>query len=150
MIQEQATVVEVEGERAWVETVRQASCGGCGSQSSCGTSALAKLFGNRPFRVEVHNPLQAAVGDRVTIAVTEEGVMGGAARLYLFPLMALFLSLGGISLLFVAWAEWQQILLSLGVTLLLVQWMRNQGWFSVKNLTPEITQVHRQAINLIQ
>lgn len=144
MISERATVVAVEGERAWIETARQSTCGSCGSQSSCGTSALAKVFGNRPLQVEVTNPIHAPVGSEVTIAVSEQGLMSGAARLYLLPLLALFLSIAGLQWLLPQLAEWVTVALSLLITALVVQWMRSRGWFEVAGMTPEITALHPQ------
>jgi sigma-E factor negative regulatory protein RseC len=149
MVMERATVVAVNGGQTWVETVRQASCGGCGSQSSCGTSALSKLFGNRPLRVEARNPLHAAVGAEVTIAVSQQGVMGGAARLYLLPLLVLFLSLGMVSLLPLQ-QEWIEVAVALLTTAAVVQWMRSRGWFEGNTVMPEITEIHVQHVDFVK
>ncbi len=142
-------MVAVDGEQTWVETVRQASCGSCGSQSSCGTSALSKLFGNRPFRVEVSNPMAAKVGAEVTIAVSEQGLMDGAARLYLLPLIVLFAALG-IAEWLPLQQEWSKVLLALLLTAGAVRWMRGKGWFDGKTLMPEIVEVHTQTISFIK
>jgi len=91
VVKEMATVVAVDGENAWVETTRQSSCGGCESSSGCGTATFSKVLGNRPFRVQVKNPLHAKIGEQVTIAVSENGLMKGAALLYMVPLLSLFL-----------------------------------------------------------
>ncbi len=146
MVRERATVVAVNGEQAWVETTRQASCGSCGSSGSCGTSTLSKLFGNRPFRVEVRNAIHASVGAEVTISVSEQGLMGGAARLYLLPLLVLFLSLGVVEWLLPIQQEWIKVVLALLVTAGAVQWMRSRGWFEASNLIPEITEVHTHVV----
>ncbi len=149
MVREQATVVATEGGRAWVEMVRQASCGGCGSSSSCGTSALSKLFGNRSYRVEVNNPVHAGVGSVVTVAVSEQGLMGGAARLYLLPLLALFLSLGVVEWLPIL-QEWIKVMVALVITVVAVVWMRELGWFEADSLTPEITEIHARNVDFIK
>ncbi len=149
MVKERATVVAVDGEQTWVETVRQASCGSCGSRSSCGTSALSRLFGNRPFRVEVKNPVRAAVGSEVTIAVSEQGLMDGAARLYLLPLLVLFVALGTVEWLPLQ-QEWSKVLLALLLTAGAVQWMRGRGWFDGKTLMPEIVEVHTPTIHFVK
>lgn len=149
MVRERATVVAVSGEQAWVETVRQASCGSCGSKSSCGTSTLSKLFGNRPFRVEVKNPIHANVGSEVMIAVSEQGLMGGAARLYLLPLLALFGALGVAEWLPLQ-QEWSKVLLALLLTAGVVQWMRNRGWFEGNMVMPEITEVVTEVVTEVR
>jgi positive regulator of sigma E activity len=95
----------------------------------------------------VKNRLHATVGAEVTIAVSEQGLMGGAARLYLLPLLLLFAVLVVIQWLLPQQPEWQIILLSLLLTATGVEWMRVRGWFEVENLIPEITAVHQQYIS---
>lgn len=145
MVTEQATVVAVEGQRAWVEAQRLASCGGCESSSSCGTSAFSKVVGNRSFRVEAKNALGAKVGDRVILSVSERGLMRGAALLYLVPLLALMLSALGMEwLLMRQWGsapEWVVIGVALFVAGATVLWMRRRGWFERQDLVPTIVSV---------
>ena len=145
MVKEMATVVAVDGEIAWVETTRQSSCGGCSSASSCGTSTLAKVFGNRPFRVQVSNPVDAQVGQQVTIAVSENGLMRGAALLYLIPLSALFLFALLGEWVMVTWLsfsqEWLTILTGVAGALSVVLWMRKKGLFERADITPVITDI---------
>jgi positive regulator of sigma E activity len=73
--------------------------------------------------------------------------VGGAARLYLLPLLLLFAVLVVIQWLLPQQPEWQIILLSLLLTATGVEWMRVRGWFEVENLIPEITAVHQQYIS---
>ncbi len=145
MVKELATVVAVDGMVAWVETTRQSSCSSCSSSSSCGTSTLAKVFGSRPFRVEVTNPLGAKVGEQVTIAVSESGLMMGAALLYLIPLLALFLSALLGEWIMVNWLpfnqEWLTVLAGLTGALFAVLLMRSKGWFERQDMVPVITEI---------
>lgn len=86
-------VVGVEGRFALVQTQRQAACGGCQSSSSCGTSALAKLFSSTssaPMRVE--NTLNVNVGDQVRLKLDESRLVLHAFMAYGLPLIGLFLS----------------------------------------------------------
>lgn len=86
-------VVGIEGQFALVQTQRQSACGGCQSSSSCGTSALAKLFSNSssaPMRVE--NRLNAKLGDQVLLKLDESRLVLHAFMAYGLPLIGLFLS----------------------------------------------------------
>jgi sigma-E factor negative regulatory protein RseC len=91
MIESEARVVAVEAGRTWVQADRRSSCGQCGAAGSCGGSLFAELFGNRPVRVEVANPLQAQPGARVIIGLPERLMLTGSLRLYLLPLLGLIL-----------------------------------------------------------
>lgn len=145
MVKEKATVVALEGDDAWVETTRQSSCGSCESSSGCGTATFSKVLGNRPFRVRVTNPLHAKVGQRVTIAVPENGLMRGAALLYMVPLLALFLSaVAGewiASTLFSLQLEWVSILTGVAGAYGAVTWIRRKGWLENPDMVPEIINI---------
>jgi len=85
-------VVGEEGAFILVKTQRQSSCGGCQSESGCGTSALAKLFantGSAPMRVE--NTLEASLGDQVILKLDESRLVLHAFMAYGIPLIGLFL-----------------------------------------------------------
>ena len=85
-------VVGVEGASILVKTQRQSSCGGCQSESGCGTSALAKLFantGSAPMKVE--NTLDAKLGDQVILKLDESRLVLHSFMAYGLPLIGLFL-----------------------------------------------------------
>ncbi len=148
MVEERAVVVAVDGLQAWVEAGSKAGCGSCSAASSCGTAALGKLFGNRPFRIAVSNPLHAAVGEEVTIAIPERGLMSGAARLYLLPVLLLFAVLLTVEWVLPSKAEWPVVVLSLLLSWGGVRWMSKAGWFETSGVVPEIVRVHTQHIQL--
>ncbi len=87
MIEEQAVVVATEGKFAWVETQRKTACGNCAANKGCGTATLSKVLGSRQNQVRVLNPLNAEVGESVTLALREQAMVKGAAILYLTPLL---------------------------------------------------------------
>ncbi|TVO70534.1 SoxR reducing system RseC family protein [Sedimenticola selenatireducens] len=89
MIEETAIVTATQGEFAQVETQRQSSCGGCEAKSTCGTSALAKVFGNRRNLVEVLNPIGAVTGDRVVVGLDESALTRASFLFYILPLFTL-------------------------------------------------------------
>lgn len=94
MIEESAIVTATEGEFARVETQRATSCGSCEAKRSCGTSALAKVFGNRRTVVEVLNPIGAVSGDRVIVGLDESVLTRASFLFYIVPLLLLLA--GGI------------------------------------------------------
>ncbi len=91
MIETEGVVIEREGEFAWVETQRQSACSSCGSSGACGSGLLAQVFGSRPTKVKVTNSIQAEVGEAVVIGLAERDMLLGSLRLYLLPLIGLFL-----------------------------------------------------------
>lgn len=91
MIEENAHVVAVEGDSAWVETERRSSCGSCAAKG-CGTGALSKVLGARKQRMKVRNPVGARVGDSVVLGIEERALLLGSLMVYILPLIAM---LGG-------------------------------------------------------
>lgn len=91
MIETQAQVVAVEAERTWVVADRRSSCGQCSASGSCGGSLFAELWGNKPVRVEVDNPIHAQLGQQVIVGMPERFMLAGSAQLYLLPLLGLIL-----------------------------------------------------------
>ncbi len=96
MIEQVATVVRLEGERAWISAERESSCGQCAMRKGCGTSVLANVLGRRSVNMSALNPVQAQPGERVVIGLDESAMLRGALAVYLVPLLALIV---GASLL---------------------------------------------------
>ena len=96
MIEEQARVVQVSGDRAEVAAMRQPACGTCSAQAGCGTALLTSLFPQRALRFWVNNDIGAAPGDRVVIGLDERRLQQGSLLLYALPLLGLLLgAIGG-------------------------------------------------------
>lgn len=89
MIEEQATVVEVEGDLAWVESGARSGCGGCAARQGCGTGALGQWLRRRARAVPAVNPVGARVGERVVIGLAEEALLRGSLLVYLSPLLGM-------------------------------------------------------------
>lgn len=90
MIEEQGQIVEVQGEFAWIESERSTTCGSCAVRKGCGTSAIAKVLGQRRVRLRVLNRIHAHVGDQVVIGIAESGLLRGSLAVYAVPLLGLF------------------------------------------------------------
>lgn len=87
MIKEVGTVVKLEQGIAWVETKVTSTCNACAAKSNCGTSSIAKAFGDKSVINEVPNEHNANVGEQVEIGIPEESLLTGALLVYLLPLV---------------------------------------------------------------
>ena len=94
MIEEQALVVKVEGEFAFLETQRQSSCGHCSVKNSCGTQVLGKFLGNKVATFRCLNSLKAEVGERVVVGIEESALLKGSLLLYLLPILCMIFFAG--------------------------------------------------------
>lgn len=92
MIEENARVVSVEAGFAWVETARRSSCSGCAASSGCGTSVVAKLFGEGTNRFRVSDGLGVEVGDQVVIGIADSALTRASLLAYMLPLLVLMLT----------------------------------------------------------
>ena len=105
MIVEQGTVVEIEDNRLWVETVQKSACDSCGARSGCGQRVLSRLSGNRmriPVLLPNSDASAYAVGQLVTIGIDDHVVVRASLMVYLWPLVWM---LAGSALL----AQWGDI-----------------------------------------
>lgn len=87
MIEEQAVVVAVEGDRAHLEIRRNAPCGLCGTRQGCGVSLWGRLFKRNSGGFWTSNALQAKVGEAVIIGIEEGALLAGSLTAYLVPLV---------------------------------------------------------------
>jgi len=90
VLKEDAFIVAVDGDMAWVETRRKNSCGSCQARNGCGTSVLQKVLGNKRTRLKVSNPGHFNVGDKVVLGLDEGALVKGSLLLYALPLFAMF------------------------------------------------------------
>jgi sigma-E factor negative regulatory protein RseC len=131
MIEESGQVVELDGEFAWIESERSTACGGCAARKGCGTGAIARVLGQRPVRLRVLNRVNAAVGDRVVVGISETGLLKGSLAVYAAPLAALFAgALGGHYLAALLWPAVRDPLAIAGAVIGLsagLLWLRNFG-----------------------
>lgn len=92
MIEENATVVRLEEDYAYVETAQRAACGSCQSAGSCSTTVLSGLFKRRRNQLKVLNPIQAQPGQQVIIGLQEQALLKVSLSAYLLPLASMLLS----------------------------------------------------------
>ncbi|WP_078119054.1 SoxR reducing system RseC family protein [Thiosocius teredinicola] len=89
MLEAIVTVTRVEGSVAWVEGQAQSACSHCGSSAHCGTSTVSKLFGPRRQVMQVENVLDAQVGDRVVIGISDALVSRASLGAYMLPMLSM-------------------------------------------------------------
>ena len=91
MMTEEASVVAIDGDHAWVEARRRTACGGCTASKGCGTGLIARFFSGRPVRLRAINPVAAEVGERVVVAIAEDVLLRSSFMAYILPLITLFI-----------------------------------------------------------
>jgi len=91
MIEQQARVIEIDGDVVWLEAERESTCSNCQVKQGCGTGLLAKHVGKKFSKISVHKTTDATLGEVVTLVIPEEALLQGAALMYLLPLTLLFL-----------------------------------------------------------
>lgn len=87
MITEVGKVVALNGEQAWVQTIRTSACQSCSARAGCGQRALASVSGGRANQVLVANTVGARVGDEVIIGVDEQSLLTVSLAVYGVPLV---------------------------------------------------------------
>ena len=90
MIVETGTVVAIESDSLWVETIQKTACEACVAQKGCGTRVLSKLTG-KTNRIRVllgrHSAGAIVIGQDVDIAIPEDVIVKGSLLVYLLPLI---------------------------------------------------------------
>jgi len=89
-LEQQVTVIAVEGQDAVVSGRRASACGDCAGKASCATMGS---WVERIIELRVPNHIHANVGDRVLLAVPDHALLRIAFRLYAVP-MAAFVAAG--------------------------------------------------------
>jgi len=82
MISESGKVVGVDGDRVWVQTIRNSACQSCSARQGCGQRVLASATGGRANQIRVLNRLNAQVGDDVTLAIEETALLRASLLVY--------------------------------------------------------------------
>ena len=89
MILETGTVIAVEPDGLWVETIQKSACEVCVAEKGCGQKFLSKLAGKTAsIRVLLNNQPQQkfSVGQSVTIGIPEDVIVLASLLVYLLPI----------------------------------------------------------------
>jgi sigma-E factor negative regulatory protein RseC len=94
VLEETGTIVALEADALWIETVQHSACGSCSARSGCGQHALGKVLATsssvRALLSADQNEIYH-VDQKVVIGVPEEIVTRGALIVYLTPLLSMLL-----------------------------------------------------------
>ncbi len=82
MLEETASVISLDGDRATVVLVRSDACGGCAAKHMCHPSS------GDTMRMEVRNMAEAHPGDKVVISLPASELLKASATAYLMPAVA--------------------------------------------------------------
>lgn len=92
MLLETGSVVAVEPEGLWVETIQRSTCGSCAARKGCGQSLLAKMTGHTSYLwlpLAGRSPDDYRVGDEIQLGVPEAVIANGSLFVYFLPLLTL-------------------------------------------------------------
>lgn len=91
MIEEQAQVVELDGDKLILQAQTQSACGSCSANKGCGTSLLSKVIGRKFIRFQALNNVDAVVGDTVIVGIPEDALLKGSLVMYAIPIMGMLI-----------------------------------------------------------
>lgn len=95
MIEVAGEVIAVDGRRALVRTqVRSGGCGRCGEPGGCGGAGSGADGGPRSADFWLENDIDATIGERVLVCVTEDASLSAAFLGYLIPVLGIVLGAG--------------------------------------------------------
>lgn len=87
MMEQTATVVDIEDGELVLETRPQSTCSSCTVNKGCGTSVLSKSVGQKVIHFRLANTVSARKGDQVVLGLPENAVLKGSAIMYVLPLI---------------------------------------------------------------
>jgi|TARA_B110000503_G_scaffold38382_1_gene63008 sigma-E factor negative regulatory protein RseC len=95
MIHETGTVVYIQGNELWVETIQQSTCQTCAAEKGCGQRLIAKVTG-RTTAIRVLPGLfdlkKIRMHDKVVIGIPEKVIVTGTLLTYFLPLTVMVLA----------------------------------------------------------
>ncbi|QTR47681.1 SoxR reducing system RseC family protein [Thiothrix litoralis] len=92
MIEETATVVDATPDHIWVEARARSACSSCGTQDSCATSSVSKLFGMRRQQLRLPNQFASSVGEQVIIGVEDQVMVTASLAAYILPVVLMIVA----------------------------------------------------------
>lgn len=100
MIEEPGTVVGLDEQFIWIETVRLSSCSACSAQSGCGQAVLGKLIDQQKqgqknlVRLPRTENTSIEIGQSVILGIPEDALIRASFLAYGVPVSALLVGAG--------------------------------------------------------
>jgi sigma-E factor negative regulatory protein RseC len=88
MIEQQGSVVDLDGGQALIRVGPESGCPACAAGKGCGAGIFGRLLKRRPVVLRLENAIGARRGDIVRVGIPERLFLGLVTRLYLLPLLA--------------------------------------------------------------
>jgi sigma-E factor negative regulatory protein RseC len=92
MIEQQAQVTSVKGDKVWMTVKRQSGCQHCSLSEGCGTGSLGKLMGYKNTEWVFPNTMGLKSGDKVMLSIPDKSYLLSSFLIYLLPLLTFFLT----------------------------------------------------------
>jgi len=89
MIEEQAIVTQIRGNRAEIQMQRQSACSHCELNRGCGTGAIGRMLGHRSKPLTIETSLSLKPGDRVLLGMPDGSFLKASLLIYGLPLFAM-------------------------------------------------------------
>ncbi len=89
MIEEQARVIDIDGDQLLLQAQTQSACGACAAKKGCGTAVLSKVIGRKFTHFQAENSIDAKIGDTVIVGIAEDALLTGSAVIYIVPIFAM-------------------------------------------------------------
>jgi len=90
MIEQQARVTFVEGNRIYVESLQTSACSQCAQKSSCGSAIYASVLPKR--QLALTTSLSLKQGDNVVVGLNERDLLRASLLLYLLPVIVMLIT----------------------------------------------------------
>jgi len=91
VIEEQAIVIGVNGQKVSVETDSQSGCGHCPAKSGCGTSLLGNFFTRNRQPLIIETDIALVSGDKVILGLDNDALLKSSTIIYAIPLILMLL-----------------------------------------------------------
>lgn len=92
MIEENATIIAIKGEKITVTSELKSACSGCQQVDNCGSGQVAKAFPTKQLFLTVKSSLPLQLGDKVILGLNESALLSSAWQVYLWPLFGLLIA----------------------------------------------------------
>ncbi len=94
MIEEQATVIAINGQVITVESQIKSTCSSCKQVNTCGNGQVAQAIPQRKLTLELYSNLSLKVGENLVLGIPERNLLSTAWQVYSWPLLGLILGAG--------------------------------------------------------
>lgn len=143
MIEEQAQVIEIKGNRLLLQAQTQSACGSCSVNKGCGTSLLAKVVGRKFTHFQAENNINANVGDTVVVGIAEDALLKGSLMMYIFPVICMLFSALLADYILIAASQYRDLMIAAASMMGLVFGSLMSKWYfarqsSIKRYVPVV------------